>query len=101
MGSDPPVLSSTSPEDMYQSNTSPTPSLESATKPSSDTDMIATTFDMACSFRERKTAFSDRLGVSVLNPVREPEKRTNIGRQRRADLLFPPLDHHLGGGGGG
>ncbi len=51
MGSDPPVWNSTSPEWKYQSNTSPTPSLTSATKPSSDMDMIATTFpDMARSF---------------------------------------------------
>src|SRR3954467_15472397 len=45
MGSDPPVWNSTSPEFMYQSNTSPTPSLRSATYPSSDMDMMATTFD--------------------------------------------------------
>jgi hypothetical protein len=44
MGSDPPVRISTSPEVRYQSNTSATPSLRSATKPSSDIDMIATTF---------------------------------------------------------
>src|SRR5262249_23609473 len=47
MGSDPPVWNSTSPELKYQSNTSATPSLASATKPSSDMDMIAMTFDIA------------------------------------------------------
>src|SRR6185436_10190566 len=52
MGSDPPVWISTSPEVKYQSNTSATPSLRSATKPSSDMDMIATTFDIACSLQE-------------------------------------------------
>ncbi len=46
MGSDPPVSISTFPEDMYQSNTSATPSLRSATKPSSDMDMIAMSLDM-------------------------------------------------------
>src|SRR4051794_41925463 len=43
MGAEPPVWISTSPELRYQSNTSATPSLESATKPSSDMDMMATT----------------------------------------------------------
>src|SRR5688572_4488441 len=47
MGSDPPVWISTSPEVKYQSNTSATPSLRSATKPSSDMDMIATSLDIA------------------------------------------------------
>ena len=46
MGSDPPVWISTSPE-TYQLNTSAKPPLRSATKPSSDMDMIATTFDIA------------------------------------------------------
>src|SRR5206468_3611677 len=56
IGSDPPVWISTSPEVKYQSNTSATPSLRSATEPSSDMDMIATTFDIACSFRGMETA---------------------------------------------
>src|SRR5215216_3996315 len=50
MGSEPPVWNATSPEFMYQSNTSATPSLGSATKPSSDMDMMATSFDIARSF---------------------------------------------------
>src|SRR4051794_27517491 len=47
IGSDPPVWNSTLPELKYQSNTSLMPSLRSATYPSSDMDMIATTFDTA------------------------------------------------------
>src|SRR5689334_25288534 len=39
IGSDPPVAISTVPELKYQSNTSATPSLPSATKPSSDMDI--------------------------------------------------------------
>ena len=58
MGSDPPVWNSTSPEFMYQSNTSATPSLRSATNPSSDMDMIATTFDIAI-FLETRSSLHD------------------------------------------
>src|SRR5262245_25509805 len=52
MGSVPPTWTSTLPEVKYQSNTSATPSLGSATKPSSDIDMRATTFDVAGSLGE-------------------------------------------------
>src|ERR1051325_9235971 len=58
IGCEPPVRNSTFPELMYQPNTSATPSLSSATKPSSDMDMIATIFDMQGSFEGVERPFT-------------------------------------------
>src|SRR5213075_1673266 len=73
MGSDPPVLNSTSPEFMYQSNTSPTPSLGSATKPSSDTDMSATSFDIANFLSMSVIARAYGSDVSKPRVIRKPQ----------------------------
>src|SRR4051794_33236778 len=73
IGSEPPVWNSTFPELRYQSNTSATPSFRSATYPSSDMDMIATTFDIAM--------FLSRRGDCVHHeriPVREASGRPAV-----------------------
>src|SRR5690606_33772036 len=65
MGSDPPVWNSTSPDRRYQSNTSATPSSASATKPSRDMDMIATTLDIERSLRGLATASWGFTGTTI------------------------------------
>src|SRR5688572_20473488 len=90
MGSDPPVWNSTSPEWKYQSNTSATPSLRSATKPSSDMDMIATTFDIAMFLSARVACGAFDLvqqGSDVLRGPPRPARHHTAHPCRVPDVL--------------
>src|SRR5947209_13148475 len=97
MGSAPPVWNSTFPDVMYQSNTSATPSLRSATYPSSDMDMIATTFDIAMSFRGRRCVQGIARGTGRDDGRGVPEQNvpSRIGPREliRVSIFQPALSH--------